>query len=149
MKKGFKKELLKKEKTSLGMNILHIGQYFPGFKYNHKGKFWIGKLNPNKIQEYIVKVFYYHDRPPKVYVLEPKLLEKAPHLFPDRSLCLYFPDDFSYTEKSIIADTIIPWTAEWLYYYEKWLEDGVWWGPEAPHAPDSKRGKKINRKNNI
>jgi hypothetical protein len=47
---------------------------------------------------------------------------------------LYYPKDNSYDGRTFIADTIIPWTAEWLYFYEKWLEDGIWWGHEAPHS---------------
>lgn len=27
-----------------------------------------------------------------------------------------------------IANTIIPWTIEWLYYYELWLATGEWLG---------------------
>ena len=27
-----------------------------------------------------------------------------------------------------IADTIVPWTAEWLVYYEIWLMTGEWYG---------------------
>jgi hypothetical protein len=27
-----------------------------------------------------------------------------------------------------IADTIVPWTAEWLVHYEIWLMTGEWYG---------------------
>ena len=27
-----------------------------------------------------------------------------------------------------ISSTIIPWTSEWLYYYEIWLINGDWLG---------------------
>jgi hypothetical protein len=27
-----------------------------------------------------------------------------------------------------IADTIVPWTAEWLVHYEIWLVTGEWYG---------------------
>jgi hypothetical protein len=27
-----------------------------------------------------------------------------------------------------IADTVLPWTTEWLYHYEIWLITGEWTG---------------------
>ena len=27
-----------------------------------------------------------------------------------------------------LFDTLIPWTAEWLWYFEDWLATGVWSG---------------------
>jgi hypothetical protein len=40
-----------------------------------------------------------------------------------------------------LAETIVPWTAEWLFFYEVWMEDpeGRWLGLEAPH--DDKKEK--------
>jgi len=35
--------------------------------------------------------------------------------------------------RSWLAKTIVPWTAEWLFLYELWLETGMWWGLEASH----------------
>ncbi len=35
-----------------------------------------------------------------------------------------------------IDDTIIPWTAEWLVFYELWKDTGTWQGAEAPHEDD-------------
>jgi hypothetical protein len=35
----------------------------------------------------------------------------------------------------LIATTILPWTALWLYYYELWLDTGKWLGPSS-HATD-------------
>lgn len=28
----------------------------------------------------------------------------------------------------LIANTIVPWTSEWLFYYEIWLATGQWHG---------------------
>ena len=30
--------------------------------------------------------------------------------------------------KDLISDTIIPWVADWLLYYELWLATGEWLG---------------------
>ena len=83
---------------------------------------------------YQVVVNYKMSESPKVFVTEPQL-ERPPHLYDDGSLCLYYPKDVGkrWERNSKIAETIIPWTALWLHYYELYLETGEWLGPEAPH----------------
>lgn len=49
-------------------------------------------------------------------------------------LCLHIPYEFD-GRKQIIADSIIPWTQEWLYFYEIWLATGNWCG--GGHGPKS------------
>lgn len=94
---------------------------------------WIGDLQPSEISAvYSIKVVYVKNLP-KVWVLSPDLKPRAPHLYKDRSLCLYWPQDGSWTPECILADTIVPWTAFWLYYYEIWLDTNKWVGPESPH----------------
>ena len=31
----------------------------------------------------------------------------------------------------LIANTIIPWTGSWLFFYELWLDTGKWLGPSS------------------
>jgi hypothetical protein len=38
-----------------------------------------------------------------------------------------------------ISETIVPWAALWLAFYEIWLDTDHWYGPEAPHT-GAKRG---------
>ena len=38
------------------------------------------------------------------------------------------PKGGEWSNKQLIADTTIPWAAEWLMYYELWHYDGVWLG---------------------
>ncbi|MGH0564436.1 hypothetical protein ACQVQF_09960 [Bacillus cereus] len=124
----------KRKYLTLPQQQLKMKQRFPSFRYLKVGH-WIGTLRPTPTSPlYTVKIIY-GQYSPKVFIIEPKIIKFAPHRYPDGSLCLYYPDDKSYSNHLFIADTIIPWTAEWLYYYEKWLEDEVWWGPEAPHSP--------------
>lgn len=122
---------------NFGMQDSHIKKKFPIFELKREGTecYWIGYLQPtaNSLR-YKVKIIY-HPYKPKVYVLEPEVLQFAPHRYVDESLCLYHPNDHSFNGEKLIADTIIPWTSEWLYFYEVWLEEGVWWGREAPHSP--------------
>lgn len=110
---------------------------FPGFQYfrNMEGRGWIGTLQPTlKSREYTIKVLQPgHARPgPRVYVLDPVITDWI-HRLKDGALCLYYPPDRDWNEEKIMAYTIIPWAAEWLYWYEIWQETGEWYGPEAPH----------------
>lgn len=43
----------------------------------------------------------------------------------------------------MIAETIVPWTALWLLYYELWLETDEWLGPEAPHQAKKQEGDNV------
>lgn len=93
--------------------------------------------------KYIVQVIYRGPHAPRVYVLEPKL-EDSPHRYDGNRLCLFDPREprRRWKADSKIGETIIPWTAAWLHYYELYLETGVWRGPQAPHGskPADKRG---------
>lgn len=101
---------------------------------------WRGELQPREMSPvYTVRISY---RPgvgmtPKVKVLTPEIAKNAPHTYPGGHLCLYWPKDMNWTERMFLADTIVPWTAEWLAFYELWEETGKWLGPESPHRnPD-------------
>lgn len=100
---------------------------------------WVVTLRPTPMSvQYTVEVIYLHRKRPKVTVLTPKLNTRPgqplPHVFPDDELCLYYDDEFVGTE-DFIADKIVPWISEWLYFYEIWMTTGVWAGSEAPHTP--------------
>jgi len=102
---------------------------------------WTVTLQPTPMSvRYRVEIRYKHRQRPKVTVLTPTLEtrqgEPLPHVYPSDELCLYYQDEFVGTE-DFIADTIIPWTSEWLYFYEHWMTTGLWLGPEAPHEPGS------------
>ncbi|MFA1820072.1 hypothetical protein ACDX78_07760 [Virgibacillus oceani] len=129
---------------NLGLEIVAMRKKFPGFQLTKGRKtFWIGTLQPSKKSDlYQVKVVY-NPYIPKVFILDPHIIPFAPHRYPDLSLCLYHPMDNSFGGESLISDTIIPWTSEWLFFYEAWLEEGVWWGKEAPHSPTGKTDDEV------
>lgn len=69
----------------------------------------------------------------KIFVVEPKINKiendkQVPHLYPDGSLCLYYPKYNEWDYNDSWADTLIPWTSLWLFYYEIWKETGDWLG---------------------
>ena len=69
-----------------------------------------------------------------VFVIEPCVTlywegKEVPHLYPsDGSLCLYYPEYGEWNYTNSWADTLIPWTSLWLFYYELWQETGEWLG---------------------
>lgn len=130
---------MKNVKTlNLGLQNVTISKKFPSFKLHrksHQDIYWLGKMQPSENSPvYTVKI-QYDSYQPKVFVVEPHILKNAPHRYRDNSLCLHHPNDKSFRPDMLIADTLIPWTGEWLYFYNIWLEEGVWWGKEAPHSP--------------
>jgi hypothetical protein len=129
------------------LQSLHILHRFPSFIYRRErgGAVWRGTLQPFPFsQKYRVAVYYKLSSLPTVRVLCPALVPKAPHLWKDGTLCLYYPQEKQWRRDMLIATTIIPWTALWLYYYELWLDTGKWLGPSS-HASDSKlQGEKAN-----
>ena len=95
---------------------------------------WVGRLQPRDISAaYKVRISYKVWTAPKVSVLEPRLHPEAPHRYEDGSLCLYWPREWFWQPDVVMAETIIPWTALWLFYYELWLDTDEWLGPAAPH----------------
>jgi len=84
-----------------------------------------------------VKIKYKPGGEPKVWVLQPEIIMSSrTHVYKEGNLCLYFPRDEPWMEGDLISKKIIPWTAEWLIYYELFLITGDWLGPEAPHSPN-------------
>jgi hypothetical protein len=78
---------------------------------------------------------------PYVCMLKPQLrprqgqtFEQIPHLIfneekpPLSGFCLFDPHGKEWSDRLLIADTTLPWAAEWLLYYELWHLDGVWRG---------------------
>lgn len=78
------------------------------------GKYPIVKLFDNNLDENNIK-----NIPHKYTVdIENKIIE----------LCLFKPNKREWLKNMYIADTIIPWTVEWIYFYETWKITGEWLG---------------------
>lgn len=127
------------------MQEYYIQALFPSFKmYIGSGGFgyWEGYLKPTPMSaNYKVKIDYSEKTNyVNVSVLGPHLIsragEKIPHRYSNGSLCLFYPKDKEWHPKMHLAATIIPWTAEWLYYYEIWMISGNWNGAEVKHTND-------------
>ena len=98
----------------------------------HKfGLDWEGEIKPTPLSRiYRIHIRYRTGKRPEVTVAEPALRsrpgEDLPHTFPGERLCLNYPAEWRPT--MLMAHTLLPWTAEWLAYYEIWLATGVWTG---------------------
>jgi hypothetical protein len=84
---------------------------------------------------------------PAIWVLEPRLQlfsdfapgQLVPHIYPDfgrldqSRLCVFDPVTDEWTMDKAIADTIVPWSIDWLACYEGWLATGEWTGGGREH----------------
>jgi hypothetical protein len=107
---------------------------------------WHGQLKP-LAKAYTIQILYsavnlrcagIDSRKVHVEVIEPILARRAaapdkaiPHIFssvsmPSRPrLCLHRREDWD--PSMYIADSIVPWAAEWLVAYEGWRATGTWY----------------------
>jgi len=119
-----------------------IEYHFDGFKckiLNRSELRCIGLIRPDEDSPvYKVRIIYRPGVTPKVRVLSPKIeLSTKTHVYKGGDLCLFYPPDEPWKESYRIVEKTIPWTAEWIVYYELYLITGKWEGPEAPHEPSS------------
>jgi hypothetical protein len=111
---------------------------YPQFKVKKRGQYdieFIGDLIVKPVfPTYTVSVTYRGNLRPLVKIIKPELVADPPHFYMEsQSLCLYHPKNFHWTKEKLIAKDIVPWTAAWIYFYEVWLQKGMWYGPEAEH----------------
>lgn len=116
-------------------------------KYNGQTLKYDIELQPtSESKVYRCKVIYesLNDKP-KVYVILEDLCkrgdEKLPHNYGENGkyleMCLWYGGDWK--KQRNIADTIIPWASEWLYFYEYWYITGKWLGGGIEHIDKKKR----------
>jgi hypothetical protein len=80
---------------------------------------------------YRARIRYKHQDSPHVHIVEPTLAlhpesGHLPHVYPGNELCLFYPGEWD--QRMFLANTILPWTSEWLLHYEIWLTTGQWTG---------------------
>jgi hypothetical protein len=94
---------------------------------------------------YSILITYDWFRPPRARVLRPHLEPNSdnelPHIYPDGTLCLHTVEDWAWDK--LLADSIVPWTSQWLFFYEIWKLTGQWLGSggnqTGPIAIDNRR----------
>lgn len=140
---------------SMGEQIRRMRQQFPALEVVLNGGWdvvWQGPLRP-LAQTHIVRVRAVEPRyienlwvtgtlGAHVTLVAPELEltsalapeEPTPHLYWNREkptksrLCLFDPATQEWTSEKALADTVIPWTIDWLASYEGWRATGAWTG---------------------
>ena len=82
---------------------------------------------------YYLKVRYTPTAPPVVYILEPTLPKRTKHLHKDGSLCLYKSSNWQWQNDMQFDRDLFSTVCGWIYYHEKFLQTGIWYGEEATH----------------
>ena len=133
--------LNRKKKANPFVQIGAMKSKFPQLHSKQKGEniVFTGDLFVKpELPVYNVSVEYRGDLRPIVKVNSPALVDKPPHTFSDKSLCLYHSDNFKWSADKFIAKEIMQWTIVWIYFYEYWLQTGEWIAPEVSHDTDKK-----------
>ena len=87
-------------------------------------------------QSYKVVITYDEHHAPKIVVHGQSLRGLSKSDFPHKydideihnrvRVCLCLPSELDYGKP--FSETLVPWTVEWLFYYEIWLATGAWRG---------------------
>jgi hypothetical protein len=110
---------------------------FVEYKYDYKKKKFniFMKLKPTEDSiTYTVELISAVGRKSvDVFVRNPDIEEMAqgrriPHRYGNKELCLHYPEYNEWKYSDMWADTIVPWTCLWLYYFELWIATGEWLG---------------------
>jgi len=86
-------------------------------------------------RNYDIRIDFRQSRKPHIFVEAPDLHALAggrriPHLYQQRppKLCLYLPQTYEWQSWMRLDQTVVPWTALWLFYFEEWLASDDWKG---------------------
>jgi hypothetical protein len=97
---------------------------------------WHYQARPTPLSRaYEVQLTYQIETSPRVYVHDPVLVDLAdgrwlPHVYQQRParLCLYLPGAGEWSPRLRLDETVVPWTALWLFFFEEWLATDEWKG---------------------
>lgn len=97
---------------------------------------WLYRVRPSPVGRLYTLLLRLKDGDfPSVTVRGPDLNalangQKLPHTYRDQppELCLFHPSKCEWRVTDKLVDTIIPWSVEWLHYFEIWLRTGEWVG---------------------
>lgn len=129
---------LKVHPLNVAVQAGKLKSYFPDSKVIIRPSrlIWLYSLTPTALSpSYKVKIEYRIGTSPNVYITSPKLKlatgeKDLPHVYSTKRqwLCIYYRRALEWKSNMTIADSIIPWTSEWLFFYEIWLGTGKWLG---------------------
>lgn len=123
---------------TIAQQAVGISRQWPGHLTLPRGTLsWTGLLQPSCFSPaYTVSLRYRMRVDPVVRVLDPPLdpghRMALPHVYAGNELCLFSRGDWD--ASMTIAESIIPWIAEWLGHYELWKATDRWTGGGYAHA---------------
>lgn len=137
-------------RVSLTREALALSQRFPESSVRRAGRAlsWRGKLRPSVTSgSYLVEVKYRLGGEPVtrvVHRLETRAGLSLPHVWNHTRQVLCLHERRDWRPGTLIANSIVPWASEWLFFYEFWLVTGEWdgggrWQPLS--APESTVGQ--------
>lgn len=159
---------------SIDSQIAAMAERWPTFDMvgkNDRCATWEGVLDPVRKQYRVrlgyevplaIENFSILNVQPRVQILSP-LLERhpehdegpIPHVYLNRKeqslpyLCLFDPFNGEWTPSDLLAETTVPWTSRYLYFYEGWLLTGKWSGggrhPTQEELDGSRQPKTITQ----
>ncbi|HEY8594574.1 MAG TPA: hypothetical protein VIL84_04955 [Devosiaceae bacterium] len=100
-----------------------------------------------------MRIEYLRGKPPDIFVENPDIQvlageRKLPHVYHNPlRLCLYLPSSGQWKPSKRLDQTIVPWTAIWLYYFEEWLVSNDWkgGGKHPSDEPDEALSRQLRR----
>lgn len=133
--------LKNKKPLNLAIQALGLRNAFPNaeIRYTQNELVWESTLVPTPLSDsYLIRLVYIRNEEPNIYVIDPKLplaegAKKLPHTYKEQHLCLYYRRAREWRDDMYLYQTVIPWTSEWLQFYEIWLGTGKWNGGGIEH----------------
>jgi hypothetical protein len=122
---------------SLPQQAFGLRSLFPDSHITLRGRklTWVGDLYPTELsQRYRTRIDYPLGQYPTVRIIDPpitKTHQRVPHVYRDGTLCVHDVNDWN--PRLHLADTIVAWTLEWLFFWELFLATGTWYG-DGPSA---------------
>ena len=114
---------------------------------------WNFPISPTALSRmYAGRIEYRQGGTPEVFIDDPDLTllsqgRRLPHVYqqsPAR-LCLYLPGSGEWASWMRLDQTIVPWTALWLLYFEEWLVSDEWAGGGLHPETDDRRHRRASR----
>lgn len=145
------KSYMRKKEWRLFDQMIALKVSYPSSmcEIKHGTLWWFSKgVRPTPLsKEYSVLMTYRIGSLPKIRVFGDELQNLDAEDFPHKYLidpnnqwveiCLY-RYAFEFSRYKLLANTVIPWIVEWLFYYEIWLTTGEWLGG-GEHPQSGKR----------
>lgn len=137
-----------KKPKNVAIQLINLKSKYKCLDCNLKnGKLiWKQRIKPSQLSRTYDITLKYNGITPEVYLYSQGIMkcknEHIPHCYKRHyknkqdeyvKLCLYYPKYQEWSKDMLLSDTIIPWTIDWLYFYELWRITGKWLGGGITH----------------